>query len=84
MPIYKIKEQIMRNLLFLFPKHIFTEQLYITYHTYRYKQYIINIKIIKISLTILATAMILVRNNNININNNYNWKKNRKGKKITC
>ena len=72
MPIYKIKEQIMSIPLFLFPKHIFTEHLYVTYHTDTYKQYIINIKIIKISKTISATAMILVTNNNININNNYN------------
>ena len=34
MPIYKIKEQIMRNLLFTFPKHILTGHLYITYHIY--------------------------------------------------
>ena len=69
----------MWSLLFLFPKHIFTEHLYITYH----KQYIINIKLIKISIAISATKMILVTNNNININN-YNWEKNKRGKKITC
>ena len=57
MPIYKIKEQIMRNLLFSFPKHIFTEHLYITYHIYRYKQYITNIKIPSVLITITITAM---------------------------
>ena len=41
MPIYKIKEQIMKNLLFTFPKHIFTEHLYVTYHLY--KQYLTDI-----------------------------------------
>ena len=82
MPIYKIKEQIMRNLLFTFPKHIFTEHLYITYDIYRYKQYIINIKIIKVLITITATAMMLVINNNNTNNNNYIQKKRtEKGKK---
>ena len=36
MPIYKIKEQIMKNLLFTSPKRIFTEHLYVTYHIYIY------------------------------------------------
>ena len=72
MPIYKIKEQIMKNLLFTFPKHIFTKHLYITYHIYRYKQYITNIKILRILITITTTAMMLVVNNNDNINNNNN------------
>ena len=62
MPIYKIKEKIMRNLLFAFPKHIFTEHLYIAYHIYRYKQYITNIKILRILITITATVMMLVIN----------------------
>ena len=62
----------MRNLLFTYPKYIFTEHLYITYHIYRYKQYIINIKIIKILMTIIATSMMLVINNNNINNNNYN------------
>ena len=52
MPIYKIKEQIMKNLLVTFPEHIFTEHLYITYHIYRYKQYITNIKILRILTTV--------------------------------
>ena len=63
MPIYKIKEQIMKNLLFTFPKHIFTEHLYITYHTYRYKQYVTNTKIGRILITITTTAIRLVINN---------------------
>ena len=44
---------------------------------YRYKQYIINIKIVKILITITATAMMLVINNN---SNNYNCKKKTKKK----
>ena len=77
MLIYKIKEQIMKNLLFTFPNRIFTEHLYIT-DIYRYKQYIANIKILRILLTITTTAMMLVMNNNndnIDNNNNYNKKK---------
>ena len=35
-------------IIFTFPKHIFTEHLYITYHIYRSKQYITNIKILTI------------------------------------
>ena len=54
MPIYKIKEQIMKNLLFTFPKHIFTEHLYVTYHICRYKQYLTDIKILRILITITS------------------------------
>ena len=68
------KEQIMRNLLFTFPKHIFTEHLYIPYHAYRYKHHITNIKIlitilIRILITITTTVLMLVINNNIDNNN---------------
>ena len=71
MPIYKIKEQIMKNLLFTFPEHIFTEHLYITYHIYIYKQYITNIKILRILITVTTTAvMLVIKNNNDNIKNN--------------
>ena len=71
MPIYKIKEQIMKNLLFTFPEHIFTERLYIIYHIYIYKQYITNIKILRILITVTTTAvMLVIKNNNDNINNN--------------
>ena len=45
---------------------------------YRYKQYIINIKIVKISITITATAMMLVINNNNNYNCNNNNNNNNK------
>ena len=69
MPIYKIKKQIMKNLSFTFPKHIFREHLYVTYHIYRYKQYITNIKIVRILITITATVIMLVINNNNDINN---------------
>ena len=74
--------------------NIYLQNIYITYHIYRYKQYIINIKIVKILITITTTAMVLVTNyNNINNINNYNCNnnknkqtnknktKNRKGKK---
>ena len=54
MPIYKIKEQIMKNLLFTFPKHIFTEHLYVTYHIYRYKQYLTDIEKLRILITITS------------------------------
>ena len=71
MPIYKIKKQIMKNLSFTFPKHIFREHLYVTYHIYRYKQYITNIKILRILITITTTAIMLVINNkNDGIDNN--------------
>ena len=59
MPIYKIKKQLMKNLSFTFPKHIFREHLYVTYHIYRYKQYITNIEIL-ILITIITTAVMLV------------------------
>ena len=76
-----LKEQKLRNPLFTFPKQIFTEHVYNTYHIYRYKQYIINIKIVRILITITATAMmLLINNNNIN-NNNYNCSKKKKKKK---
>ena len=69
MPIYKIKEQVMKN-LFTFPKHIFIEHLYVTYHIYRYKQYITNIKIVRILITITTTVIMFVINNNTaDINN---------------
>ena len=68
MPIYKNKDQIMKN-LFTFPKHIFIEHLYVTYHIYRYKQYITNIKIVRILIAITATVIMLVINNNNDINN---------------
>ena len=67
----------MENLVFIFPIHIFTKYLYITYHIYRYKQCITNIKILRILITITATEMMLVINNNNNNNdnnNNYNKK----------
>ena len=67
----------MENLVFIFPIHIFTKHLYITYHIYRYKQCITNIKILRILITIKATEMMLVINNNNNNNdnnNNYNKK----------
>ena len=72
MPIYEIKEQIMKNLLFTFPKHIFTEHLHVTHQTYRYEQYITNIKMLRILITITTTANMLVidNNNNKDINNN--------------
>ena len=56
MLIYKInKEQIMKN-LFTFPKDIFTEHLYVTYHIYidRYKQYLTDIEKLRI-LTIITS-----------------------------
>ena len=76
----------MENLVFIFPIHIFTKHVYITYHIYRYKQCITNIKILRILITVTATGMILVINNNNNNNNNdnnnnYN-KKIRKKRKI--
>ena len=72
MPIYEIKEQIMKNLLFTFPKHIFTEHLHVNYQTYRYEQYITNIKMLRMLITITTTANMLVidNNNNKDINNN--------------
>ena len=80
MPIYKIKEQIKKNLLFTSPKHIFTEHLHVTYQTYRYKQYITNIKMLRILITITTTANMLVidNNNNNDINNNNYITKERK------
>ena len=61
----------MKNLLVTFPEHIFTEHLYITYHIYRYKQYITNIKILRILITVTTTAvMLVINNNNDNIDNN--------------
>ena len=54
MPIYKIKEQIMKNLLFTFPKYIFTEHLYFTYHIYRYKQNLTDIEKLRILITITS------------------------------
>ena len=69
MPIYKIKEEITRNLLFTFLKHIFTKHLYITWHIYRYKQYTANIKILRIPIIITVKAKMLVINNNNNNNN---------------
>ena len=73
----------MRNLLFTFPKDMFTEHLCISYDIYRFKQYITNIKLLRILITITTTAMMLViNNNNNNNNNNYNCnKKNQKRKK---
>ena len=70
MPMYKVKEQIMRNPLFTFLKQ------HILQNICRYKQYIINIKIVKILITITAAAVMVVINNNIN-NNNYNCNKNK-------
>ena len=62
----------MKNLLFTLPKHIFTEHLYVTYdHIYRYKQYLTDIKILRVLITITKTAIMLVINNhNDDINNN--------------
>ena len=61
----------MKNLLFTFPKHIFTDHLYITYHIYRYKQYITNIYILRILIAITTWAIMLVINyNNDDFNNN--------------
>ena len=54
MPIYKIKEQVIKNLLFIFPKYIFTEHLYFTYHIYRYKQYLTDIEKLRILITITS------------------------------
>ena len=72
----------MKN-LFTFPIHIFTEHLYITFHIYKYKQYITNIKILGILITILTTTIILVINNIIinhnNNDNNNNNNNNNKG-----
>ena len=68
----------MRNLLFTFPKDIFTEHLYISYDIYRFKQYITNIKLLRILITIPTTAMMLVINNNNNNNNNNNYNCNKK------
>ena len=80
MAIYKIKEQIMKNLLFTFPEHIFTEHLHVTYQTYKYEQYITNIKMLRILITITTTANMLVidNNNNNDINNNNYITKERK------
>ena len=44
----------MKNLLFTFPKHIFTEHLYVTYHIYRYKQYLTDIEKLRILITITS------------------------------
>ena len=58
--------------------NIYLQNIYITYHIYRYKQYIINIKTVKILITITTTAMVLVTNyNNINNINNYNCNNNK-------
>ena len=65
MPIYKIKKHIMKNLLFTFPKHI-----YVTYHIYRYKQYITNIKILILITITITTIMLVINNNNDDISNN--------------
>ena len=62
------KEQIMTNLLFTFPKHIFTEHLYIPYHVYRYIKILITM-LIRILITIATTALMLIINNIINNNN---------------
>ena len=74
----------MENLVFIFPIHIFTKHVYITYHIYRYKQCITNIKILRILITVTATGMILVINNNNknNNNNNNNDNNNNYNKKI--
>ena len=61
----------MKN-LFTFPMHIFTEHLYITFHIYKYKQYITNIKILGILIAITTTTIIILVINNIIINNNNN------------
>ena len=81
MPIYKSKEQRMRNLLFIFLKHIPIKHLCITCHIYRHKQYVTNIRILRILIIIATAAIILViiNNNNIN-NNNYNCNKKRNQK----
>ena len=69
MPIYKIKEQVMKNVLFTFPKYIFTENLYFTYHIYRFSQYLTDIEKLRILIIITSNHVILVINNN-DINNN--------------
>ena len=72
--LFKICTQWILNLLLLllFPKHIFTEHLHVTHQTYRYEQYITNIKMLRILITITTTANMLVidNNNNNDINNN--------------
>ena len=70
----------MKNLLFTFPEHIFTEHLPVTYQTYKYEQYITNIKMLRILITITTTANMLVidNNNNNDINNNNYITKERK------
>ena len=61
----------MKNLLFTFPKHIFTEHLYVSIiYIYRYKQYLTNIKILRILITIKTTEIMLVINNNDDNNSN--------------
>ena len=52
---------------------MFTEHLYISYDIYRFKQYITNIKLLRILITITTTAIMLVINNNNNNNNNNNY-----------
>ena len=54
MPIYKIKEQVMKNLLFTFPKYIFTENLYFTYDIYRFSHYLTDIEKLKILIIITS------------------------------
>ena len=45
----------MKNLLFTFPKYIFTEHLYFTCHIiYKYKQYLTDIEKLRILITITS------------------------------
>ena len=90
MSIIKIKEQIMRNLLFTFPIHFFTELLYITCHIYRdiknihiYKTYITGHTYIhKKCIANITILMIVINYNSIHDNNNdYNYNKTQKSKK---
>ena len=44
----------MKNVLFTFPKYIFTENLYFTYHIYRFSQYLTDIE--KLRILIIITS----------------------------